>query len=109
MKKNDIYIEMLKLALPYIRNIQAQDSSIKSSDRACYFESDLVHNLVLTILDPNFDDHDIWFLNYQAKYYFNHCNADISINYGKQIDYIKELFKLVPDNLRSKLLWDGPL
>lgn len=29
MKKNEIYIEMLSLALPYIRNMQSQGAEIK--------------------------------------------------------------------------------
>ncbi|WP_392564736.1 hypothetical protein RHO13_04825 [Orbus wheelerorum] len=108
MRKNEIYIEMLRLALPYIRNIQGQDQSTKANDTSCYFEAELVHNLTLTILDPTFDEHDIWFLNYQAKSYYKNCNAHISINYCKQIFYIKELFKLVPDEMKAKLIWSGP-
>lgn len=48
------------------------------------------------------------FLNNQAKYYFEKCSEDISPNYNQHVEYINPLFKMVPDSLRSKLLWKGP-
>ncbi|WP_333781665.1 hypothetical protein [Kosakonia pseudosacchari] len=36
MKKNEIYIEMLSLALPYIRNMQSQGAEIKPQDTSCF-------------------------------------------------------------------------
>ncbi|MHA7844767.1 zinc ABC transporter substrate-binding protein [Serratia sp. D1N4] len=108
MKKNEIYVKMLSLSLPYIRNVQSLDKREKGRDTSCYFEAELLHNITHTLLIPDFMEHDIWFLNNQAKYYFEKCNDDISPNYNQHIDYIKMLFKMVPDNLRSKLLWKGP-
>lgn len=37
MKKNEIYIKMLALALPHIRNIQTHDEFEKGRDMSCYF------------------------------------------------------------------------
>src|SRR5699024_2717711 len=103
MKKNEIYIEMLKWALPYIRNVQSQNVFRKANDKSCYYEAELVHNLAPTILESNFSDHDIWFLNYQAKYYIENCSEDISPNYNGHIERIKKLFELVPPELKEKL------
>ncbi len=108
MKKNEIYIKMLALTLPYIRNIQSHGELEKGRDMSCYFEAELVHNLTLTLLIPEFTEHDIWFLNNQAKYYFEKCSIDISPNYPQQIDFIKNLFKIIPDELKPKLIWVGP-
>jgi hypothetical protein len=108
MKKNEIYIRMLSLTLPYIRNIQMMDPKEKGRDLSCYFEAELVHNLTHTLLTPEFSEHDLWFLNNQARDYSENCSDDISPNYIQHIEYIKELFKIVPENLRPKLVWRGP-
>jgi hypothetical protein len=60
------------------------------------------------LLTPEFSEHDLWFLNNQARDYFENCSDDISPNYIQHIEYIKELFKIVPENLRPKLVWRGP-
>jgi hypothetical protein len=100
---------MLGLALPYIRNLQLLEKTEKSLNLSCYLEAELVHNLTVTILEKNFTEHDIWFLNSQAKYYFESCNENISPNYNQHLIYIKELFNIVPGALKSKLTWAGPL
>ena len=106
MKKNEIYIKMLALSLPYIRNVQALNK--KEKDISCYFEVELIHNLSHTLLDPDFSEHDIWFLNYQAKDYYDKCNEDISPNYNQHLKYIRALFELVPERFKIKLSWNGP-
>ncbi|EPT7033961.1 zinc ABC transporter substrate-binding protein [Cronobacter malonaticus] len=108
VKKNEIYIKMLSLSLPYIRNIQSLDVKDKGRDVSCFFEAELVHNLMHSLLVAEFTEHDIWFLNNQAKYYCEKCTDDISLNYSQQVEYIKELFKLVPESLKPKLQWKGP-
>lgn len=108
IKKNEIYVKMLSLTLPYIRCIQTLGKKEKGKDISCFFEAELVHNLTHTLLVSEFTDHDIWFLNHQAKYYYINCNSNISPNYSEQIKYIKELFRLVPQNLKVNLEWEGP-
>ncbi|MXJ81341.1 zinc ABC transporter substrate-binding protein [Klebsiella michiganensis] len=108
MKKNEIYVKMLSLVLPYIRNVQSLDKKEKGRDVSCYFEAELVHNLTHSLLISDFVDHDLWFLNNQAKYYFEKCSEDISPNYSQNVKYIALLFKMVPDELKPKLQWKGP-
>ncbi|SCZ64962.1 MULTISPECIES: zinc ABC transporter substrate-binding protein [Photorhabdus] len=108
MKKNEVYIKMLALSLPYIRNIQTHSKKLKGRDLSCYFEAELIHNLHHSILDENFQEHDIYFLNHQAKYYYENCNDIISPNYNQHLFYIKELFDMIPENLKEKLIWSGP-
>lgn len=108
MMKKEIYVEMLEWALPYIRNVQSQSAIRKANDKSCYYEVELVHNLPSKVLIENFTESDIHFLNYQAKFYYDNCNEDISPNYWGHIERIKKLFKLVPDELKNKLTWSGP-
>lgn len=108
MTKSEIYIKMYDLVLPYVRSIQSQNAWVKSRDLSCYFETELIHNLSKSILDIAMTEHDVWFLNHQAKYYFEECNEDISPNYNQHCIYIKKLFSMVPDDLKSKLTWVGP-
>lgn len=51
INKNEIYVKMLLLAIPYIRNVQSHKGR---ADRSCYYEAELVHNLAYTILTPAF-------------------------------------------------------
>lgn len=108
MKKNEIYVKMLSISLSYIRNVQSLGEKDKSQDVSCFFEAELVHNLMYSLLTVDFIEHDLWFLNNQAKYYFEKCSEDISPNYNQHVEYIKLLFKMVPERLQSKLQWPGP-
>ena len=53
-------------------------------------------------------DHDIWFLNYQAKWFLSHADPKHVAWYYRREGLIKELFHLVPEGLRDKLIWSGP-
>lgn len=108
MTKSEIYIQMLNLVLPYVRNIQLKNAWVKARDMSCYLETELIHNLPKSILEQDMMEHDLWFLNNQAKYYFEKSSEDISPNYNQHIEYIKLLFKMVPENLKCKLQWQGP-
>ena len=108
MTKSEIYIQMFNLVLPYVRSIQSQNAWVKARDISCYFETELIHNLPKSILERDIVEYDVWFLNNQAKYYFEKCSEDISPNYNQHIEYIKLLFKMVPDSLKCKLQWQGP-
>lgn len=108
MNKTIVYLNMLKLALPYIRNIQTHRLFRKATDRYCYYEAELVHHLTKSLLNNEIEEHDIHFLNNQAKYDTDNCNARISLNYDSQVNYIKCLFIMVPADLHGKLNWSDP-
>nr|WP_248463852.1 zinc ABC transporter substrate-binding protein [Pectobacterium versatile] len=103
INKNEIYVKMLILAIPYIRSIQSHKGR---TDRSCYHEAKLVHNLAYTILTPDFEDHDLYFLNHQARYYIENCSDEISPNYNGHKALIISLFDIVPENMKHKLAWD---
>ncbi len=105
-RKQEIYTELLFWSLPTIRNVQSGSFWSKARDKSCYYESELVHTLHTSILESEFVDNDIHFLNYQAKSYFE--NGTCSVAYNAQIALINELFELVPENRKGNLLWQGP-
>ncbi|WP_446007718.1 zinc ABC transporter substrate-binding protein [Candidatus Electrothrix sp.] len=104
--KQEIYTEMLFLALPTIRNIQTQSMVKKAFDRTCLEEAELVHTLHYSILEPAFTDNDIHFLNVQAKNYA--AKGKMSPAYTAQLKLIAELFSLVPFDRATQLHWHGP-
>jgi len=73
-----------------------------------YVESEFLHNLYVSILEPDFVDHDIWFLNHQARWYLMNADAAYCPNLSANRESIRELFQLVPQDMRSQLEWDGP-
>jgi hypothetical protein len=106
--KQEIYGEMLRLALPWIRNVSTWPWWRRCRDRSTFYESELIHNLSVSMFEPDFVDHDIWILNHQAKVYHDQCTPRRSPNYVRQVELIGELFTIVPDALRTRLNWGGP-
>ena len=106
--KQEIYREMLRLALPWIRNASSWPWWRRMRNRSAFDESELIHNLSEALFEPNFVEHDMWFLNHQARVYHDPCSPSRSPNYRRQLDLIGELFAMVPEPLRTRLSWGGP-
>jgi len=104
--KQEIYRELLRTTLPYIRNMQSRPFWRRWRDRTVFEEAELIHNIWPSLFEPEFTDHDIWFLNAHAESYFG--EAHFSPLYPQHVALIRELFALVPEVLRSRLLWSGP-
>src|SRR5262245_60646515 len=101
--KQEIYRELLSVCLPSVRNRLSSRLLLGRRRREAYALSQLCHNLWVSILDPNFGNHDVWFLNYQARAYVESSKG--SLGYEAMIRLIRELFLLVPDGLRNELTW----
>jgi hypothetical protein len=106
--KQEIYREMLRLALPWIRNVNSWPWWRRMRDRSAFDEAELVHNLGESLFEPDFVEHDIWFLNHQARVYHDRCSPSRSPNYRHQLELIRGLFTLVPPPLQTRLNWSGP-
>jgi hypothetical protein len=106
--KQEVYETMLRRALPHLRNVASQRWWRRVRDRSAYYEAELIHNLPNSMHQPEFVDHDIHFLNGQARWYCEKCNATLSSMYPQQVGLIRELFALVPPEMRSQLKWLGP-
>jgi hypothetical protein len=103
-RKQAIYQELLRTGLASIRNVQTHSSWQKVFNKSCYYESELLHRLPFSILDPEFSDQDVWFLNNQARWYYE--NARGTVNYEHFAKLITELLGLVPITIRSQLKWN---
>ena len=103
--KQEIYQEMLRHVLPGLRNGYAPRPWWISIRRSpwYYYDAELVHNLWVSLFEEDFIDHDIWFLNVQAKWYYE--NAKGTQNYRPLCELITELFSLVPTHFHNKLKW----
>ncbi len=106
-RKQEIYRDMIHRAMLHINNVQKHADNVKAKDKSCLFESRLVHLIIAKVLEVDYGDDDIWFLNHQARRYIEDCNEHLSANYTMQSECIAELFKLVPKHLTSKLEWKG--
>lgn len=107
--KQRVYGEMLHTMLPVLRNI----STLRWWQRLRYrrmflHETELIHGLPNQIFEPGFTESDFWFLNFQARHYHDHCDTRQSPLYLQQLRCIRELFALVPEEMRGRLQWAGP-
>ena len=100
---------MLMLTLPHLRNISGCSALTKVLEKSSYYETELIHNLASSIFEPDFVEHDIWFLNHQAKTYCRECSEKKSHLYQQQVQSIRELFALVPETMKDQLDWAGPI
>lgn len=107
-RKQDIYRELLQFGLPYLRSLRSLRWWEKRRRQALSEEAEFLHNLHVSILEPEFMDHDIWFLNHQARSFLAHAEPRYAPCYEHHGRLIRELFTLVPEPLRHKLEWAGP-
>jgi hypothetical protein len=106
-RKQEIYRELLWRLLPHLRTVSSLRWWQTARRVELHAEAELIHNLPISILEPKFVDHDIWFLNAQAKWYLENAPKN-SPNYEANRAAIKELFGLVPEEMKDKLRWPGP-
>ncbi len=107
-RKQEIYRDFLQFGLPYLRGVKYVRWWQTGRRQALYVEAEFLHNLYVTILEPEFVDHDIWFLNHQAKWFLTHADPRHATCYYHHECLIRELFTLVPERLKDKLEWAGP-
>lgn len=117
-RKQEIYQEILRRALPQVRNSLAYSNEVHepcvlSRDEQMYLKgayevAQFVHNLYVSILDAEWVFHDIWFLNVQARSFVERNSDQTAHQYSLFVACVRELFSLVPDEWRPLLEWTGP-
>jgi hypothetical protein len=107
-RKQEIYREFLQFGLPSLRGVRYVRWWQRARRHALYVEAEFLHNLYVTILEPEFLNHDIWFLNHQARWFLTHADPRHTATYHHHRGLIGELFTLVPERLRDDLEWPGP-
>lgn len=116
-RKQEIYRDMLSWALPQTRNSLKYVTSLEPftvlgrkrlrSLRGHYAVAQLVHGLAYILLEEEFTDADISFLNFGARSFCEN-SAETCTHYPLFAYFIQELFKVVPEDKRQQLEWDGP-
>jgi len=91
--KQEIYRDMLRVILPSLRNGQSQSWWRKIRNQSDRYDSELIHNLYNSLFEGDFTDHDIHFLNFQARWYYE--NGKTSYNYPYLRKLITELFLFI--------------
>lgn len=104
LTKHLLYAELLEPILPLLRNRETWP--FWKRIRPLHAETELIHNVYVTLGDPDFSAWDVWFLNHNARYYVEH--GQDSLLYQRQVEAIRRLFAAIPKELRSELTWDGP-
>jgi len=105
-EKQRIYIELLQVILPHIRNNLSGYVVFGKAKVETFELSQLIHDIYLVIDKKEFIDHDFWFLNVHAKSFYLASND--SVTCVKVISLIKKLISCVPEGQRKLLEWDGP-
>ncbi|PLY36933.1 hypothetical protein F164LOC_11875 [Pectobacterium carotovorum] len=108
MKKNEIYIDILQVTLPYLRMVAQYSFLRKIRDRSAIYETQLIHGFYILLSHEEFEDDDIYFLNHHCRYYYENCNSKISMLYNDHLKSFSDLFSIVPENFKDKLEWKGP-
>src|SRR5688572_10643514 len=104
-RKQQIYAELLKQGLLAIR-FYANNPLKQNPElclRACAELSQLLHNVPGYVLEPQFTEFDLYFLNVEAETFWRRSNGEEAF-----LPLFKELAGLVPESMRSKLEWQPP-
>ncbi|MDG1642590.1 hypothetical protein DA718_17760 [Klebsiella huaxiensis] len=108
MNKKDVYLEIYRCSLQHIRNVSKLSLWGRFRDKSVYYESQLIHKFCFLLRGEVFNDADIDFLNWGARYYYEECDIKKSIIYNEQLRRFSILFSLVPETMKSQLTWKGP-
>ena len=103
-EKQKLYLDILEKVLPYLRNLQTHGFWRRLEYGNFYAELELVHNLPRLLICPEFQAYDVYWLNTQARIFITKGRRDLAFHEAVCKD-IKQLFALVPDELRDKLTW----
>lgn len=116
-RKQEFYRDMLAWALPSARNafklLESKNEFILLSPEMhrflrCQYEvAQLVHGLAHLILQEEFSDQDVWFLNLGARTFIERCSPNCT-SYPLFADFIQQLFDEVPEEKKALLEWSGP-
>jgi hypothetical protein len=102
-KKQEIYLELMRLCIPYVRN-RLSYGIIYGKKRKELFEiTNLIHDLYVSILDKEFTDHDVWIINVHMK---NYCEKnEETFLYPEIAKLVNKLIESLPVNKKCKIEW----
>jgi hypothetical protein len=53
------------------------------------YESELIHNLTISMFDSDFTEHDIYFLNFRGRAYARNCSERLPPLYPQQLERLE--------------------
>lgn len=117
-RKQELYLMLLAQGIVFIRNEQSHirfaswwrvmPRRWRKTGRQCYEVAQLLHHLPHRLREEGFTDNDFWFLNGPVRAFFQRAEPKTSSLYGLFLSPVRQLFALVPENLRSHFEWSGP-
>lgn len=91
-----------------MRNIQRCSAWRRATFGSFYLEMELVHNLPPCLVNAEFSQEDVFWLNTQARMFVEGGGNRIHGFYDDITSCISEVIALVPESLKSNLTWSGP-
>jgi hypothetical protein len=67
-----------------------------------------LHNVPALVASPEFSSHDFWWMNVHARTFFENDALPGTDLWHAFFSPTRQLFDLVPEELRHQLKWDGP-
>jgi hypothetical protein len=107
-RKQQIYVDIIDALLPFARNVETWPRWRRIFRVSLFPELELIHNIPPLLRASDIQIYDVHWLNTQARSYVSACQASERVSGDYIQDQICELISLVPDHLRSELLWSGP-
>lgn len=102
-RKQEIYRELLADSISYCRNLASGSPVSKAFDKSSFVELQFVHSIPESILQPDFVDHDLWFLNHQARVFIFNADESRTPNYSKYRRRIIELLGLLDEKQLAEI------
>lgn len=106
--KIEIYLEIMRVILPYVRNENSKSGWKRLLMRDVYPELELVHNIPPLMRGGEVSETDVYWINVQAKNYADSCERTPRAFCDIVLCCIEDLVVLVPTELRCQLSWKGP-
>ncbi len=117
-RKQELYLMMLHKGIVFIRNHQSQNKfrhwwpirfrTRRRIDLECYEVAEFLHHVPMLVAEQDFTISDIRFLNGHCHSFYKRDTSKNQWVSGSFRSPVRQLFQLVPENLRSELKWTGP-
>ena len=117
-RKQEIYCEILGLGIMHLRSLfSAAKLELKGATEQSLLDlqktlqqgfdgANFLHNIHLTVLEPDYVEMDLSFINLAFPIYINRLGETIP---PQLVELMLEFYDLVPTHLRSQLSWHPSL
>ena len=105
-RKQEIYVHIMEMVLPELRNLQTHSESQRAGYGAFYSELELVHNLARCLVVPEFGEADAYWLRAQGLAYVKNGRQDMAF-YSHVCALLAEVAAIMPEELKRKVKLEG--